>query len=203
LLAEHAWRRIGDDEMKAVVGEALAVGFLVIIHHARAQTRAARLQRERQYGGVAAGDRRARAGEEIVRHLGPAERRLGEMHVAVDPAWHHAQPGGVDLARGAFDAVGNSDDAAGTHADVGTERVARGGDGAAADREVIIGHWSSPGRAHAILYDMTHRSRGHARFARLAHPTKMDTMQRILALVILALLTHGAAAQSWPSQPVR
>jgi len=65
------------------------------------------------------------------------------MHVTVDAARHDAQAGGVDLARRAFDALGNGDDAAAADADVGAEGVARGGYRAAADRKVVISHCRS------------------------------------------------------------
>ncbi len=88
-LAEHAGGRIGDDQVETVIGEALAVGLLVVLHDACAQARAPRLQRERQHRRIAARDRGTRAGEKIVRHLRAAEGSLREVHVAVDAARHH------------------------------------------------------------------------------------------------------------------
>ena len=139
-LPEHARRRVRDDEVEPVIRQALAVGLFVILHDAGPQTGAARLQRERQDGRVAAGDCGAGAGQEIVRHFRAAEGRLREMHMAVDAAGHHDEAGGVDLARRSLDALGNGGDAALPHADVGAEGVARGGDGAAADGEIKVRH---------------------------------------------------------------
>ena len=62
------------------------------------------------------------------------------MHMAVDAARHHQEAGGIDLACRALDAVGDGDDAARPHADVGADRIARRDHGAAADREIIVGH---------------------------------------------------------------
>ena len=58
------------------------------------------------------------------------------MDMAVDAARQHQATGGIDLARSSFDLIGQSGDAAVTDADIGPEFVARGDDGAAADRQV-------------------------------------------------------------------
>src|SRR5215469_1046798 len=66
------------------------------------------------------------------------------MHVAIDSARHHDQTRGIDFLRSAFDPRRNRHDAAVAHCHVGTKGVAGGGNGAAANGEIIVRHNSTP-----------------------------------------------------------
>jgi hypothetical protein len=58
------------------------------------------------------------------------------VDVTVDPARQRQQPRRVDLARRAFNAVGDADDASVANADIGAKFVAGRHDGAAANGEI-------------------------------------------------------------------
>ena len=62
------------------------------------------------------------------------------MDVAVDAARHDQQAGGVDHARPVGQLVGDGDDLAAAHADVGAECVGRGHHLAAADDQFELAH---------------------------------------------------------------
>ena len=136
LLAQHRRRRIGDDEVEAVVDVALALRLLVIVLDALAQRLAARLKGERQHGGVAAGRGAAGAALEAIGHHDPRPHRLVEMDVAVDAAGEDQETRSVDLGRGARQAAGQSGDAAVLDADVAFADIRGGDDGSSANDEI-------------------------------------------------------------------
>ena len=108
LLIDNRWRGIGDDEMKAIITQGNAIGFLVIIDHRLAQGLPARLQREGQHRGVAARQSAARSAFKAIGHFRPTEGGLGEVHMTVDAARHHEEPGMRRLPGSALDAVGTT-----------------------------------------------------------------------------------------------
>ena len=65
--------------------------------------------------------------------LGMRALRLFQMHMRVDPARHHPQPGCVDVFGRRADILGDGDDAPVADADFGADAVAGGNDGCVAD----------------------------------------------------------------------
>src|SRR5580704_6767584 len=62
------------------------------------------------------------------------------MHVAVDAARKHQQPGGVDLARGSLDLGGDRDDASRPDADIRAKCVGSRDNGAATNSKIQHRH---------------------------------------------------------------
>ena len=138
LLPQHRRRRIGDDEVKAVVDVAPPLRLLMIVLDALAERLAARLQGEREHGGVAARRGAAGAALEPVRHHDARSHRLVEMDVAVDAAGEHQEARRVDLGGAARQVVGQGDDAAVLDPDVASADVGRRDDGSAANDEIKV-----------------------------------------------------------------
>ena len=138
LLAQHRWRRIGDDEVESVVDVTLPLRLLVVLFDALPQGLPARLQRKRQNGGVAARGRAAGAALETIRHHNPRTLGLVEMDVAVDSAGQNQQARSVDLGGGAWQIVCERDDAAVFHANVAFADVSGGDNRSAADNQIKL-----------------------------------------------------------------
>ena len=64
--------------------------------------------------------------------------------MAVDAAGQHVEAARVDFVVAGREILGQRDDPAVAHADVAAHRVGRGGDGAAADDEIELGHRRPP-----------------------------------------------------------
>src|SRR3954447_13954 len=140
LLPEHDRGRIGDDEMERGVDITLAFGELVVVLDAGPQGRAFLLKRKREDHGIAAGGCRTGRRGEVVGHHHVGAGGLRDVDMAVDPAGQRQQACCVDLARCAFEMIGNADDAAVANADIGAELVAGRHDDAAANSEIELRH---------------------------------------------------------------
>ena len=132
--------RVRDDHVEGVVDHRLPGPLAVVGDHLQHRG-AAVLGGERDHRGGAAERRRDRPAIEVVGVPDPHARELLDVAVAVDPARQHQQARGVDLARAARQILGERDDAAAAHADVGAEGVRGGHHGAVADDEIEVGHW--------------------------------------------------------------
>src|SRR6056297_52910 len=82
--------------MDPIIYVADALGFGLVDFDCVAQRLARLGQGEGNDRGVAAADRGGGGRSKIVSHFYPRAGGLRDMHMAVDPAWHDDQAGGVD-----------------------------------------------------------------------------------------------------------
>src|SRR3954454_23119172 len=85
-LTENLRRRIGNDQMKGGVDEALPLRECTVALQTRSQAGSALLQRKRHDQGVPARGCRGRSRGEIVSHYDPGSGGLCDMNMTVDPA---------------------------------------------------------------------------------------------------------------------
>ena len=140
-LPQNRRGRIGDDQMDAVIGNAVSFRQFLVFRHALAQGGAARLGGKGNDGGIAARHRRHRAGGEVIGHT-DARAVLAQMHMAIDAARHDQKSRGVDLGFGSGNAVGQCGDAAVPDADVALHHIGCGHHRSASDRYIKITHTS-------------------------------------------------------------
>ena len=133
LLAEHAFGRIGNDQVERDVDVAMAVGLGMIGRYHLAEALAFLLHGERQHHGVAAERGRAATGGKIVGHDHAGAGRLRQMNVAVDAARKYEFFMCIDDGVRCAKIVAQRRDPPAADADIAVERVRRCSDRAAAD----------------------------------------------------------------------
>ena len=139
LLRQDWLGRVGHDHVEGVVDHGLLRALAIVGDHV-AHRLAAVLRGERNHRGRAAERRRDGARVEVVGVPDAHARELLDVAMAVDPARQDQLARGVDLPGRARQVLGERDDAAAAHADVGTEGVRGGHDRAVANHQIEIGH---------------------------------------------------------------
>ncbi len=145
---------LGENAVKAVVDDRLAVGSGQCAAERRQRVHARTRHGEGHDAGGAAVGRRDRAGGEIVGRVGAAPARLVEMAMGIDAARHHPASSGLDRL-GAREATVERRDAAAVDAHVAIRPARVECHAAAADHEVMHGATSSnPGSPYAAAVTM-------------------------------------------------
>ena len=148
LLAQHLGRRVGQDQVEAVVQNRLALGPAVIPLDRLAQALALHLAGEGDDRRGAAAGRGDRGRFEVVGELGAAERRLADVAMTLDAARQDEATGCIDHVVGGRDGdvVGQGGDPAILHRDVGDEGVGSGRHPSVLDDEIVVRHGHAPVR---------------------------------------------------------
>ena len=151
LLTQDLRGRIGDDKVKRVIDEGLAIGAAMVVGDRFAEALALHLGRERHQRRRPAACRRPRSAGEVVGHNRLVPGRLVEMAVRIDPAGQHQETICVDFASAGWKINGECGDPAVAHSDVGSEHVGGGGCRPSADNEIELRHSFPPPEAVGSL----------------------------------------------------
>src|SRR6185295_14268073 len=130
----------GDDEVEADIDVALAFGLGVIGLHGLAQAFTLLLHAERHHQRVAAEGGGPGTALEVVGHDDAGPARLGEVHVAVDPAREHQLAARIDDFVCRTQVIAQRRDAPAANTDVADDGVAGVGHPSATDDGVEYAH---------------------------------------------------------------
>jgi len=140
LVAQDRFRRVGDDEMEAVVDHGLLPRPPVVVLDGCPRALALELAGEGHHRRRAAVSRRHRAGKEVIGQRHGVPHGLVEVAMRVDASGQHVASGGVDVAARRAETSPHRRDDATRDAEVGFEDVGRRGDHGIPDDRVELRH---------------------------------------------------------------
>src|SRR5215831_15251624 len=126
--------------MEGIVDDRLGAGRFMVFLDDTAQRLAAMLRGKRDHRRRAAKGRRYRSAVEIVGADDAGRRTLLDMTMAVDAARQDESAGCIDFTLTPAEVLAERRHHAVLDADVAGDRIGRGGDGAAADHQIIFAH---------------------------------------------------------------